>query len=138
MGTFFVSLVSDLAQTPLRYRSDLKRQLVDYFKLCATSSDRQQWVHWMLQHRDELDRASRDILTRLALSLVVQFGHDSAKKSGRIGHEMAKDGDAEMEDISTAQNEWTKLQSETDNESFESETDDTISWHPQWVELLSE
>ena len=123
-STFFVSFVADISRAPLRLKAPMKQKLIGYFKNGFESKGdkcKLQWIQWMLQYRNDMNRASRDILTRLALALVVQYGHDSCKKCGRIQHEMEKaedaevnDDDTKMEDVGASPQvqDWTKIQSE--------------------------
>merc|ERR1712061_593734 len=105
-------------------------------------------IGWMLKGRNDLDKPSRDILTRFALSLVVEFGHKSCKKAKRIQHEMDKK-EKEDEETTKGDNDEMDVDEHKDGlkmnwednesvESFESDADDVIIWQPQWVVLLNE
>merc|ERR1719493_185115 len=99
-STFFVSFISDISKAPLRLKVPMKQKLRGYFSDELGEKEKMQWIQWMLQCRKDMDRSSRNIMTRLALALVVKYGHDSSKKCGRIQHEkeMKEKEDTKMED----------------------------------------
>merc|ERR1712176_1680821 len=140
MGTkaFFVSYIEYISKIPLRSRGNLNRRFVkEYFENDDDESSESAvvWVEWMLKYRNSknLDLASRDVLTRFALSLVVKFGHASCKKAKRIQHEMDKEKEENMEvDDDDEDDDKESV------DSFESEADDVIIWQPQWVNFLNE
>merc|ERR1719361_385854 len=90
--SFLVSYVGYISKVPLRARGDLNRRFIKWFRRGGGDDEEnmRDWIGWMLKCRNDLDKPSRDILTRFALSLVVEFGHKSCKKAKRIQHEMDK------------------------------------------------
>merc|ERR1712154_739451 len=83
-----------------------------------------------------------NILTRFALSLLVDCGHKTCKKAKRIQHGMEKKQKEEeetakkKEKMNVDDDEDAKMETES-VASFESDADDVIIWQPQWVVLLN-
>merc|ERR1712154_591402 len=84
--TFIVSFISYIDKIALRKNGILAPKLLNYFNGINASKEEKAkhikvWIQWMLEYgkKKTMNKSSRDIMTRSALSLVVHFGHESCK-----------------------------------------------------------
>merc|ERR1712083_169431 len=84
-----------------------------------------EWVRWMLEQRQTLATlGQRDVMARLALSLVVHFGHESCKKAGRIRFEKEDEDQGDGEATTEADGVDVKIKDADSGDAKDGDDDD--------------